>query len=137
MNDDDEIERIRARKLAELMAQVQKKESPQAPSGEPVILNDQNFADFVTRTKLVLVDFWATWCAPCKVVAPHVEDIGRRYAGKVAVAKMDIDKNPMTPAQFGVQSIPTLLLFKDGMLVDGVIGAVPKAQLESMVRKWM
>jgi len=134
---DDEIERIRAKKLAEMMAQVHKKDAPAAVSGEPIVLTDHNFASVITQSRLVLVDFWATWCAPCKTIAPSVEGLARQYAGKLTVGKMDVDRNQSIPGQFGIQSIPTLLLFKEGKLVDGIIGAVPKAQLEGLVKKWM
>jgi thioredoxin 1 len=134
---DEEIERIRARKLAELMAQVQKEESAQVPSGEPVVLTDRNFGGVIAQSRLVLVDFWASWCAPCKTIAPFVEGLARQYTGRLTVGKMDVDANQSTPGQFGIQSIPTLLLFKEGKLVDGIIGAVPKAQLEALVKKWM
>ncbi len=137
MDNDDEIERIRARKLAELMEQVTKRETARPESAKTVVLTDQNFANVVTSSKLILVDFWATWCQPCKIVSPFVEELGRQYVGKLVIGKMDVDQNQSTPGQFGVQSIPTLLLFKEGRLVDGIVGAVPKAQLDAMVRKWM
>ena len=137
MDNDDEIEQIRARKLAEMMAHVSKKEAPKELSGEPIVLTDQNFAGVITQSKIVLVDFWATWCAPCRTIAPHVEALARQYAGRLTVGKMDVDRNQMTPARFDIQSIPTLLLFKEGRLVDGVIGAVPKAELDALIRKWI
>ena len=99
---------------------------------------DANFDEEVLKSSLpVLVDFWAVWCQPCKVIAPAVEELAKKYSGKVTVGKMNVDENRMVPGQFGIQSIPTLLLFKGGRLVDGVVGAVPKAQLENLVRKWM
>jgi thioredoxin 1 len=137
VDSDDDIEMIRAKKLAEMMAQVQKKDAPAAVSGEPIVLTDQNFAGVITQSRLVLVDFWATWCAPCKTIAPSVEGLARQYAGKLTVGKMDVDRNQSIPGQFAIESIPTLLLFKEGKLVDGIVGAVPKAQLEALVKKWM
>lgn len=137
MDSDDEIERIRARKLAELMKQAEKPVVQEPKAVEPIVLTDGNFARVVTSSKLILVDFWAAWCQPCKVISPAVEELGRKYPGKLAVGKMNIDENRNVLGQFGIQSIPTLLLFKDGRLVDGVVGAVPKSQLEALVRKWM
>ena len=83
----------------------------------------------------VLVDFWATWCAPCRVIAPVVEELANQYQGRVKVAKVNIDDNQDTPQQYGIRSIPTLLLFKGGKVVEQIVGAVPKAKLEAALSK--
>ena len=83
----------------------------------------------------VLVDFWATWCAPCRAIAPVVEELANQYQGRVKVAKVNIDDNQDTPQQYGIRSIPTLLLFKGGKVVDQIVGAVPKAKLEAVLAK--
>jgi thioredoxin 1 len=83
----------------------------------------------------VLVDFWATWCAPCRAIAPAIEELAAQYKGKVKVAKINIDDNQNTPQQYGIRSIPTLLLFKGGKVVDQIVGAVPKSKLEDALRK--
>src|SRR5215472_16479132 len=83
----------------------------------------------------VLVDFWATWCAPCRAIAPAVEELATQFKGKVKVAKINIDDNQDTPQQYGVRSIPTLLLFKGGRVVEQIVGAVPKSKLEAALRK--
>jgi len=84
---------------------------------------------------LVLVDFWAPWCAPCRAVAPLLEDLAGEYEGRVAVAKLNIDENPLTAARYEVRSIPTLLLFRDGVVVDGVVGAAPRARLAALIEE--
>ena len=83
----------------------------------------------------VLVDFWATWCAPCRAIAPAVEELATQFKGKAKVAKMDIDNNQDTPQQYGIRSIPTLLVFKGGKVVEQIVGAVPKSKLEAALQK--
>jgi len=91
--------------------------------------------DVLASGKPALVDFWATWCAPCRAIAPIIDEVADQYAGKVEVFKVDIDNNPETPARFGVRGIPTVILFKNGQVVDQLVGAVPKSQIEALVQK--
>ena len=96
-----------------------------------VTVTDADFESVVEQNAgLTVVDFWATWCAPCRMIAPVLEQLAEEYAGKATVAKLDVDTNVRTASRFQVRSIPTLLFFKDGQVVDQVIGAVPKNQLE-------
>ena len=94
------------------------------------IISDDNFeAEVLQDSTPVLVDFWAQWCGPCKAIAPVLEEIAGEYNGKVKIAKMDVDANPDTPAKFGVRGIPTLMLFKNGAMVQTKVGALSKSQL--------
>ena len=100
------------------------------------ILTDENFEQEALKSELpTLVDFWATWCAPCRAIAPHVDAIAAKFGGKLNVGKLDIDSSPKVPTTYDVRSIPTLLLFKGGRVVGQIVGAVPKAKIEEFVRK--
>ncbi len=100
-------------------------------SGNVNQVTDANFdATIVNGGKPAMVDFWATWCGPCRMIAPHVEALADEFAGKAVVAKLDVDSNRQTAIKFGIQSIPTLLFFKDGKLVDRVVGAADKKVLK-------
>ncbi len=95
-------------------------------------VTDDNFATEIESYEgLAMVDFWATWCAPCRMIAPIVESLATDYAGKVKVAKLDVDSNQKTAMKFNVRSIPTILFFKNGKLVDQVVGAVPRPAIEA------
>ncbi len=105
-------------------------------SNDVVTLQDSTFEQEVLKSDIpVLVDFWAVWCGPCKAIAPTVEELAKQYKGKVKVAKMDVDEHQNVPQQYGIRSIPTLLLFKGGRVVDTIVGAVPKAKLEDSFKK--
>ena len=97
--------------------------------GKTLELTDATFNDTINSDKPVLVDCWAEWCGPCKMIGPLVEELAGDYEGKAVVAKLNVDENPETTARFGVRSIPTLLVFKNGQIVDKQIGAVPKSIL--------
>jgi thioredoxin len=97
---------------------------------KPVTITDDNFQNEVIKSNVpVLIDFWATWCGPCKMIAPIVEELAGEYDGKLKIGKIDVDENQQTSIKFGVRSIPTLLIFKNGELKDTIIGAVPKSHI--------
>jgi len=132
---DDELDAIRAKKLAELQAFV--KAEAQKKDVKPSVFTDTTFDAETRQEGVVLVDMWATWCGPCLRLAPTIEQIAKDFAGKVRVGKLNVDENPATPARYGVDSIPTLLVFRDGKLVDRIVGAVPRQEIESALRRWL
>ena len=99
-----------------------------------IVLTDQNFTDEVEKATMpVLVDFWAPWCGPCKIVGPIVEELAKEYTGKLKVGKMDVDQNPQTSGKYGIMSIPSLMFFKNGHVVKTIIGAQGKEALKKAI----
>jgi thioredoxin 1 len=102
---------------------------------KPIEFTDNNFDEEVLKSdKPVLVDFWAEWCGPCRMVGPIVEELAGEYEGKAKIGKVDVDSNPEVSVKYGIRSIPSLLIFKNGEVVDQIIGAVPKAHLEKQLK---
>jgi thioredoxin 2 len=109
--------------------------TPLPAASAPVTVTDATFDDDVERSPVpVLVDMWAPWCGPCRMVAPTIEELAAEFAGRVRVAKMNVDDNPATSSRYGVRSIPTLLVFKDGREVDRIVGVQPKAAIAARLR---
>src|ERR687886_1665183 len=134
MGSDDELEAIKQKKMAELQKEAAAK--ARVPTIiEPIILTDSNFASEVRKYPLLIVDFWAPWCGPCRMVSPIIEQLAREYSGRVAFGKVNVDENQRIAALFGIQSIPTLMIFKAGKAVDVIIGAMPKAQIEMKLKQ--
>lgn len=105
---------------------------------EVLHINDADFESVVVNSDIpVLLDFWAPWCGPCKMIAPVLDELAPEFAGKVKIVKMNVDDNQATPAQFGVRSIPTLLLIKNGQVVATQVGALPKTQLANFINQYI
>lgn len=133
-NEDAEIQKIREKKLVEMIQKARAQlETTAKNEGKPIILSDASFSSEISKYPLMVVDFWAVWCGPCRMIAPIIERLAKEYVGRVAFGKLNVDENPLTSGEFDVESIPTLLIFRNGEVVDGIIGAVPKDHIESKI----
>jgi thioredoxin 1 len=126
-----ELDEIRVKKVRELM---EKMATPKID--KPIVVSDRNFDQTTKTYSLVVVDCWAAWCAPCRAIAPVVEQLAKDYSGKVVFGKLNVDENPGTAQKYGVMAIPTLLIMKNGKEVDRIVGALPKNQLEAKIRQY-
>ena len=136
MNDlfeDAEIDKIKKAKIVAMLEQAQKVNL----INKPLTLTDSNFDSEVTKHDLIVVDFWAPWCGPCRMVGPVIEELASEYAGKVAFGKLNVDQNTTVPGRFAVRGIPTMIIFKDGRAVDTLVGAYPKSHIESKFKPYI
>lgn len=131
MEEDEELEMIKHRKLRQLMRRTFEGQKPVVD--KPIEVTDSNFIEVTQSHPLVVIDCWAPWCAPCRMITPIIEDMARDYAGKIVFGKLNVDENQVTAMQYQVMSIPTLLVFKNGKLVDRIIGAMPRQLLEPRI----
>jgi thioredoxin 1 len=132
--DDVELKRIREKKLRKLVEEFREKKSL---GGQVIHITDSNFNEITKKNPLVLIDFFADWCMPCRMMAPVIEEIAKEYAGKILVGKINVDENPATADRFQVFSIPTLIIMKAGEEVDRIVGFVPKSQVEARLKKYL
>jgi len=144
MAEDKELERIKSKKLREILEQNVSKEKEKLiqdrePSvfNKPVEVTDATLMGVVERNPLVVVDCWAPWCAPCQFVGPIIEELAWDYAGKVLFGKLNVDENPVAATQYEIMGIPTLLVFKNGKLVDRIVGAMPREMLEPRIARYL
>jgi thioredoxin 1 len=131
---DEELEKIMQRKMNEFSLRTKRSDGidgNQATTSTPITLTDQNFNEMVGRHSLLVVDFWAPWCGPCRMVSPVITELSQELAGKAVFGKLNVDENPMISSTFGIQSIPTIAIFKNGKAVDGIVGAASKSHIMS------
>jgi thioredoxin 1 len=138
-NWDDELRNIMERKMNDLVKRNVMNNSSGGSKGSrevlatPIRLTDTNFMDAVNKYSLLVVDFWAAWCGPCRMVSPTIEQLATELAGKVVFGKLNVDENPITANTFGIQSIPTIAIFKNGRNIDGFVGVVSKLQMQNRI----
>lgn len=125
---EEEIERIRRRKIEGLMRE--KASASNRKINTPIEVTDLNFNDVIKSSRLVVIDCWAQWCAPCRMMAPIVDELAKEYAGKILFGKLNVDENQEIPAKYQIMSIPTFLIFREGTLVGRIVGAMSKKALE-------
>ena len=124
----DELEEIRAKKIQALVRQMS---TPNID--KPIVVSDRNFEQTIKSYPLVVVDCWAAWCAPCRAIAPVVDELARQYSGKIVFGKLNVDENPETAQRFSIMAIPTLLVMKNAKEVDRIVGALPKSELQEKI----
>ena len=132
----DELERIRTRKISEMMSRSDKPQ-PSAPKRDPIEITDANFDTTMKANPIVAVDCWAAWCYPCRMIAPIVEELAKEYGSAMTFAKLNVDENPSTAMKYNIQSIPTILIIKNEVEAERIIGAVPKEQIEAVLKKYL
>ena len=130
----DELEMLRRKKLEELRKRYMGGESTESLPDKPIEISDKNFDEMVRKYRNMAIDCWAPWCGPCLMIAPIIEELAREMRGKIVFGKLNVDQNPRTATKFNIMSIPTILLFKNGKLVDRIIGAMPKEALIERLR---
>src|ERR671931_807470 len=138
-NWDDELNRIMARKMKDFSLQSTRNvpNSDKALISTPITLNDTNFDEVTRKYPLLVVDFWAPWCGPCRMVSPVIEQLADELAGKVVFGKLNVDENPIVSNKFGIKSIPTLAIFKNGRAIDGIVGAASKSGIISKISTYI
>jgi thioredoxin 1 len=133
--EDKELEEIKRRKFEELLRR--RVGSASTPVSEPIEVTDLNFNDVLRRSRFVVIDCWAPWCPPCRAMAPIIDELAKKYAGKILFGKLNVDENQMVPIEYQIMSIPTFLIFKDGVLVDRIVGAMPRKALEQRLVRYI
>ena len=134
--DDDEISAIMKRKK-EMFEQKLKFMNELKKINKPINLTDSNLDIEKSKYPLLVIDFWAAWCGPCKMLSPIIEQLAEQHSGKIVFGKVNVDENPHISQRFGIQSIPTLMILKKGQVIDVMIGALPKGQIENRLKQYM
>jgi thioredoxin 1 len=132
--EDIELEQIKLRKIQAMLEQADPKK---LVNNQPIHITDNNFNNSLKTHNLLVVDFWAPWCGPCRMVGPIIEALSAEYTGKAAFGKMNVDENQVVASSFGIMSIPTIIIFSHGKEVERLVGAYPKAHIEAMIKRYL
>ena len=131
----DELEDLKRKKMFELIKKAAEQESKKNYPTKPVEVTDATFYDFISQYPAAVIDCWAPWCGPCRMISPVIEELSSDYAGKVVFGKLNVDENPTIASEYGIMSIPTLLFARKGEVVDRLIGAVPRQIIEAKIKQ--
>ncbi len=134
VSEDNEISAIMKRKK-EILEEKLRSMNEIKKINKPINLTDSNFDIEKSKYSLLVVDFWAAWCGPCKMISPIIEQLAEQYSGKIVFGKVNVDENPLISQRFEIQSIPTLMIVKEGQVIDVMIGALPKGQIENRIEQ--
>jgi len=135
--EDNELLRIRHKKMQELLKGKSKAESQEGAVNKSIPVTDATFEESIQKYPLIVIDCWAPWCGPCRMVSPVLEEIARDYAGRIIIGKLNVDENQETAMKYRIMSIPAMLIFKNGKFIDQVIGAMPRQMLELKITKYL
>src|ERR671932_2517348 len=133
-SNDEELEAIKQRKMAELQKSLALNTAI-SNIREPITLTDSNFKNELSKYPILLIDFWAPWCGPCRMVSPIIEQLAKEYSGKIVFGKVNVEENQIISTSYGIQSIPTIIMFRKGKILDVIVGALPKAQIEFKIKQ--
>jgi len=136
---EDEIVKIKMRKMHEMMKKMGKSNTNEQQEivDKPMLVTDENFSQVIQQYPLIIIDCWAPWCGPCKMIAPVIDEMAKDYAGKVVFGKLNVDENPRTATELVIMAIPTLLIIKNGNVVDRIVGAAPREQIELKLQAYL
>lgn len=135
MKELDDLEDIKRRKMFELMKKAAEQEAKKNYPSKPVEVSNSTFYEFITKYPVVVIDCWAPWCGPCRMLSPVIEELASDYAGRVVFGKLNVDDNPVIASEYGIMSIPTLLFARNGEVVDRLIGAAPRHIIEAKLKR--
>lgn len=136
-NQDEELERIKREKIRDMLRNATLEKMVKSIVNKPIEVTDSTFREIIQANKLVVVDCWAAWCGPCRMVGPIIDELANDYSGKIVFGKLNVDQNKEVAMNYHVMSIPTLLVFKDGKLIDQIVGALPRHVLEPKLTQYL
>jgi thioredoxin 1 len=136
MSEDKELEKIKMQKIKDMLDNATGESKPNL-TDTPIKVTDASFSKIIKNNKLVIVDCWAQWCGPCRMVAPILDELAKEYAGRILIGKLNVDENRVIPTKYQIMSIPTLLVFKNEKLVERIVGAMPKQILETKITNYL
>jgi len=134
----DELDEIRKKKMEKMMSDISKSPGPEVTlPDKPIVVTDETLESAASQYPLFILDCWAEWCGPCRMIAPVLEEIAKELSGKVVIGKLNVDQNMATANKYRISAIPTLLVFKEGKLIDKMVGAYPKTTLAAKISKYL